>query len=98
MSERVRPDASAPLTSTDGQEWLLDGRYDFVRVFPWINFGIINIITEQGVQRLFVDEAQARNVAERAMLGLVEMEFIFESEYEQYLKIQEDNLDSWLED
>lgn len=95
--ERVRPDYSVKLTSTEGQEWLLDSRYDFVRIFPWLDFGVINIITEEGQQRLYVDEAQARNVGERAMLGICEMETITESEWEKYLSIQQDNLESWLE-
>lgn len=95
--ERVRPDASVKLTSTEGQEWLLDARYDFVRIFPWLNFGVINIITEEGQQRLYVDEAQARSVGERAMLGICEMETITESEWERYLEIQADNLEGWLE-
>jgi hypothetical protein len=97
MNERVRADFSTPLTSTTGQEWVLDARYDFVRIFKWLQFGVINIVTEEGIQRLYVDEAQARHVGERAMLPIAELEWICESEYEQYLAIQQDNLDdSWL--
>lgn len=97
MNEYIRPDFSTPLTSTEGQEWILDPRYDFIRVFPRIGFGIINIITEEGVQRLFVSEAEARRVGEQSMIGVCEFDFITESDNEHYLDTQESKIEDWLD-
>jgi hypothetical protein len=94
----VVPDFSTPLHSTDGQEFLLDHRFDFIRLYSGINHAIINVITETGVQRLHVSREIGLMVAEKSLIVCKEMEFIGESEYEKYLQIQERNIEGWLND
>lgn len=97
--ERVRKDYSIGM-NTEGKEserYLLDPRYDFVRVFPWLGYGIVNIVTENGIHRLYTTEQQCRTINERAGIPLVELEWIVESEYENMLEIMANDLESWLE-
>ena len=96
MEDKIKPDYSVPLNSTEGSKWMIDPRYDFIRTFPWLDFAAINIVTEEGIQRLYVDMEQAQAVAETSMIGVCEMEFITESEYEVYLELQADGLEDWL--
>lgn len=97
--DRIRPDFSTPLGIQGSEtEYLLDPRYDFIRLFPWLEMGIINVLTEKGVARLYVDEATCRKVEEAAQIPLVELDWITESENESMRQIQMKNLDdSWLE-
>ena len=87
-NERVRADYSAPLDAGDGKEYLLDPRFDFVRVFPWINHCVINVVIEDGVARMHTDAETGYRVARKSGIPLVELEWITESEHETYLKIQ----------
>ena len=100
MNERVRPDYSVKMDAGQYGDYLLDPRYDFIRVFPWIKHAVINILTETGVARLHVQEEEARRVRLQSQIPLVELEWITEQEYESYLAIQgdADNLEGWLED
>jgi hypothetical protein len=98
MNERVRPDYSIRMAiegSDDG--YLLDPRYDFIRVFPWLEYGIVNIVTETGIHRLYTTEEQCRRIQEGSGIPLVEVEFIVESEHENILEIMADDLESWME-
>jgi hypothetical protein len=94
MNERVKPDYSVPLTTSDGLEYLLDCRYDFIRVFPWLGYGIVNIVTEDGIHRLYTDEQQCQLIHESAGIPLVELEWICESENETIRQIIADDLDN----
>ena len=94
----IRPDYSVPLTVTNSEkEFVLDPRYDFIRLFPAIGYGIINIVTENGIARLYVDQEQCEKVHEHAGLPLIELDWIVESEYEsmQEVMAQPDNLEDW---
>lgn len=95
--DRVRPDYSARLSTNQG-EFLVDPTYDFIRVFKWLGHAVINIVTEDGMNKMHVDEATARQVHERVGIPLVELDWITESEYQKYLDIKADLVDdSWLE-
>jgi hypothetical protein len=100
MNERVRPDYSVRMGiegTDDG--YLLDPRYDFIRVFPWLGtgYGIVNVVTEDGIHRMYTTEEQCRNIHETAGIPLVELEWIVESEHENMIDIMARDLESWLE-
>ena len=98
MNERVKPDYSIPLeVSNSEQNYALDPRYDFIRVFPWLEYGIINIVTEEGIARLYLDEPQCREVSERGGIPLVELEWICESEHESMIEVMSrpDDMEEW---
>lgn len=99
MSERVRPDYSIGVGIQGSDErFLLDPRYDFIRVFPWLGYGIVNIVTENGVARLYTTEAECRETHETSGIPLVELEWISESEHELMREIIANSIDdSWLQ-
>ena len=97
-NERVRPDHSIRMAVQDSDDsYLLDARYDFIRVFPWLKYGIVNIVVEAGVHRLYTTEEQCRAIHEGAGIPLVELEWISESEHENMLEIMANDLESWME-
>jgi len=98
VGERVRPDYSVRMGIQGSDEtYLLDARYDFIRVFPWLKYGIINVVTEGGVHRLYTTEAQCQQIHETAGIPLVELEWITESEHESMREIIAKSIDdSWL--
>jgi hypothetical protein len=90
----VRKDISVPLTVTGGEDsYVLDPRYDFVRLFPAISHAILNVVTETGVVRLHTTEEQGRRVGAVANLVMVELDWIGEQEWETYLECRESDLD-----
>ena len=100
MSDRVRPDRSVKM-GVEGTEdsYLLDARYDFIRVFPWLQYGIVNIVAEGGMHRLYTTETQCRQIHETSGIPLVELEWISESEHESMREIIANSIDdSWLTD
>jgi len=99
MNERVRPDYSIGMgVSGSDETFLLDPRYDFIRVFPWLGYGIVNILTENGVARLYTTEEQCRQTHESSGIPLVELEWISESEHESMRGIIANSIDdSWLD-
>lgn len=99
MNERIKPDYSVPLSISNGEnDYALDPRFDFIRVFPWLGYGIINVVTEEGVARLYVDQAQCERVHEGSGIPLVELEWISQSEHENMMDVLANSLDdSWLE-
>ena len=99
MNEHVVPDYSIPLTMTNSdREFVLDPRYDFIRLFTFLGYGIINIVTETGIARVYVDQEQCEKDHEHAGLPMVELEWICESEYESMHEVmaQPDNLEDWI--
>lgn len=93
----VVPDFSTPLHTDGGEEYLLDHRFDFIRMYPGLNHAIINVITETGVNRLHVSRDIGLMVAEKSLIVCQDMEYIGEAEYEKYLQVQADGLESWLD-
>lgn len=46
----IKPDYSTPLHLSNSENgYMLDPKYDFIRLFPAIGYGIINIVTETGI-------------------------------------------------
>lgn len=98
MNERVRPDHSVRMAVEGTEEaYLLDARYDFIRVFPWLQYGIVNIVMETGIHRLYTTEEQCRSIHAGAGIPLVELEWISESEHESIIGIMSDDLENWLD-
>jgi hypothetical protein len=98
MNERVKPDYSIRMAVEGTEEgYLLDPRYDHIRLFPWLQYGIVNVVTEDGIHRLYTTEEQCRAIHEGSGIPLVEVEFIVESEHEQMLNIMANDLENWLE-
>ena len=98
MNERVKKDYSINMGVEGTDEgYLLDPRYDFIRVFPWLQYGIVNIVTEDGIHRLYTTEEQCRAIHEGAGIPLVELEWIVESEHENMLEIMARDLENWIE-
>lgn len=96
--DRIRPDTSTPLNAGEGRDFILNSRYDWIRTFPWLQWGIINIVTEEGVAQLHVTEETALQVHEASGIALVEMEWITDTDYNKYIEAQANNIDdSWLE-
>lgn len=97
--DRVRPDFSTPLgIHGSDNEYTLNPRYDWIRTFPWLNWGVINIVTENGVAQLHVTEDVAQHVHKHSEIPLIEMEWITDTDYNKYLEAQTKNLDdTWLE-
>lgn len=96
LSMDVRPDYSVRLTAGDS-EYLISPRYDFIRLFPAIGWGILNIVTDNGIATLHLTEAQARRVHQQSEIPLIEMGWITDHDYERYLDAQTNSLDDdWL--
>ena len=98
MNERVKPDYSIGMGIQGSDErYLLDPRYDFIRVFPWLQYGIVNIVAEGGMHRLYTTEEQCRQIHETSGIPLVELEWITESENESMREIIAKSIDdTWL--
>ena len=91
----IRKDYSFMIDTQD-ESYQVDPRYDYVRVFPALAFGVINIMTENGINKLYTDEEQCRLVAAQG-LPLVELDWIVESENEVMRQIQIQRMDDeWL--
>lgn len=94
----IVPDFSTPLNTDGHGEYLLNARYDWIRTFPALGWGIINIVTEGGVAQLHVPEETARMVHEHSRIPLVELDWITDTDHSKYIEAQANNLDdSWLD-
>ena len=99
MDNRIRPDVSTPLDTGENGCFTLNDRYDWIRTFPWLQWGIINIATEEGIAQLHVPEEAARLVHDLSSIPLIEMEWINQTDYEKYLEAQANSIDdSWLQE
>lgn len=98
MNERVKKDYSIRMGVEGTEEgYLLDPRYDYIRVFPWLQYGIVNVVTDEGIHRLYTTEKECRAVHENSGIPLIELEWICESEHESLIDIMANNLEDWLE-
>jgi len=98
MNNRIRPDYSSKMI-VEGEEevsYLLDPRYDFIRVFPWLQYGIVNVVTEEGIHRMYTTEEQCRLIHESSDIPLIELEWITESEHESIIDIMSNDIENWL--
>lgn len=97
-NEKVRPDYSIRININDSDEsYLLDPRFDFVRVFPWLEYGVVNVITDEGVRRIYTSQEQCETINRDGGIPLVELEWISESEHETFIGIMANDLESWIE-
>lgn len=95
--EFIRPDYCIPIDTGDS-EYVLSPRYDFIRVFPFIGWSIMNVVTDTGVAQLHLTEDEGRRVAQQSGIGLIEFNWITDHDYNKYLDAQTKNLsDEWLE-
>lgn len=95
-SERVREPFSIRMTTEQG-DYLLDPRFDYVRLCRWLGYGIVNVVVETGIHRLYITEEQSRAIQERG-IPLVELEWLVTDENENMRKVIGDNLESWFND
>lgn len=96
---KVVPDFSTSLQVNSGEQFMLDHRFDFIRMYPELDHAILNVITETGVNRLHVSRDIGMMIAERSLIVCHDMEYIGQAEYDRYLDIQAGSLDdSWLRD
>jgi len=97
MNERVKPDFSIRMAVEGADDgYLLDPRYDFVRLFPWLEYGIVNIVVETGIHRLYTTAEQCLRIHE-AGIPLAVVDFITESEHENMIEVMAGDLESWME-
>lgn len=93
---KVVPDFSTPLNTPEGN-YTLDHRYDYVRLYPEIGHAIINVVTNEGVARLHTSHDMGLLVAKKSLIVCQDMDYMGESDYEKYIQVQQDNLESWFE-
>ena len=97
--ERIRPDKFYQLNpEAGGEPYLINAKYDRIDHFGWLGHWIIKVWDdEKGLVGLHVDEAAARQVVEYAELPVVERDFMYKSEYDNYLLAQQKMMDGWVE-
>jgi len=98
MSERIRPDTFYPLRiEQTGREYLLNAKYDKCDYFDWLGHFVLKVFDdEQGLVSLHVDDETALTVVEYAEIPIVPRKFIFQSEYDGYLKGLEGQIEGWV--
>lgn len=83
--------------SEDGQEMLLDPRFDRADIFPWLGYGILRIATDEGLSHTHVDQETAVEVHKFSGIPLVTFDHMYEADYDKYLEVQQRLVDdSWL--
>lgn len=94
----IRKDYSVKIGTNSG-EFLLSPRYDFIRIWPKLGHAIINVVQEDGVAAIHMTEAEARRVYEASRIPLVELDWITDHDYENYLEIQSrpEELEGWID-
>ena len=98
-NDKVVPDFSTPLDAGEYGQYTLNGRYDWIRVFPWLKWAVLNVVTEQGVAQLHMPQETAERVHEASRLPMVEMDYILDTDYEKYIEASANNLDeSWFQE
>ena len=97
MNDKIHPDKLYFLNPENGTEPIgVNSKYDRIDHFGWINYWVVKVMDdEKGMMALSVDEKTARDIAGFALLPIVERDFIYQSEHEVYLKVQEKIMDEW---
>jgi hypothetical protein len=93
----IRPDQFYQLNPENGEHvFSVNAKYDRVDHFPELGHWILKVYDdEDGLVGLHVDEATARAVIDYAELPVVERKFMYQSEYENYLKALESMMENW---
>jgi hypothetical protein len=98
MNERIQPDFSVQVKFDDENSFLVDRTYDHIHVYSWLGYGILKLITEEGVLGISLPESDALRIAETAGIIPIMRQEISEREYAQYLAFSEAMLgDDWLQ-
>lgn len=89
-----------PITDRENDQTLvLNAKYDRMDHYAPLGIWILKCLDDkEGLVQAFMDEKQARKLAEWAMLPIVERTFLFESEHELYLDAIAERLDSIFND
>lgn len=97
MEADIRKDTFYEVPMVDGEEeheFVVNAKYDRIDHYKPLGIWILKVLDdEQGLVQAVMEEAQARKLAEWAMLPIVEREFLFESEHELYLDAIASRLD-----
>lgn len=101
MSEFVRPDEFFYL-NVEGEEgvkqWMVNAKYDSVDYVKRLGAWMIKAYDDEvGLATLHVDQATALQVVNYALLPVRPRPYLFQSEYEGYMKAQEKMMDRWTE-
>lgn len=92
MIDRVKPDYSAGLMLND-RKVLVDRVYDHVHVFDWLGYGILKLVTEEGIAQVPLTLEQADSICVGAGIIPIMRHEISVSEHEYYLEVQAGLLD-----
>jgi len=92
MIDRVTPDFSAGLMLND-KKVLVDRVYDHIHIFDWLGYGLLKLVTEEGIMQVPLDLAQADAICIGAGIIPIMRHEISVSEHEYYLEIQAKQLE-----
>lgn len=85
MDDRIKPDFSIGIDFGD-QHFLIDRVYDHVHTFAWLGYGLLKIITQEGVMQMSCWQSDAEEIAEQAGIIPIRREEISVAEYKLYGK------------
>ncbi len=92
MSEHIRPDTFSKIVTAMG-EFAVNAKYDRIDYFPRFGAYIIKVYDDEGLQGWHVSEEEAVKVFQHTDLPVCERDFMYESEYENYLIAKAQMLD-----
>ena len=98
--EKIKPDDFYPI-QIEGWEnpVIVNAKYDRIDYWKPVGQWVLKVYDDEvGLMTLFVDEDTAKIVHEHADLPIVERETILESEFEGYMRCQEQGLDDELDE
>jgi len=84
---RVKPDYSAGLMLNDTKV-LVDRVYDHIHIFDWLGYGLLKLVTEEGITQVPLDLEQAAAICTGAGIIPIMRQEISASEHEYYLQVQ----------
>lgn len=97
MDSRIKPDYSIRVGFGE-ESYLIDRTYDHIHIFNWLGYGMLKLITEEGVASVSIAQETALTIAERAGITPIMRDEISEREHQLYLGFQEQMLgDDWLQ-
>ena len=92
--ERIVDDYSVRVGITGTEDsFIVSPKYDRVDVFGWLGHSILRVVQDEGMAHYHVPEETGRRVAEQTGIPLAECEFMLQSDYENYLTAQANNLE-----
>ena len=98
MSDYVRDDYAIKLTLGGSGEILFSPSYDAIHRFRFIGWGILRVVTEEGMAHIHINAETCEAVSEASGVPITDFDFICRTDYETYLESSASMLDdSWLD-